>query len=180
MSKEKSDVSSMEVDDQISTNPKFVLDACQDTTLIILMVATAASLALGIKTERLHEKWEMAMEGRSLEKERDIDDLPKNEANYIALTPLWFLKQAALVHPHHRSVVHGSVQYTWLQTYQRCCRLASALSNHSVGFGSTVAVIAPNILAMYEAHFGVPMSGAVINAVNICSAPFLICFGSYP
>ncbi|KAI3708255.1 hypothetical protein L2E82_37420 [Cichorium intybus] len=51
MSKEKSDVSSMEVDDQISTNPKFVLDACQDTTLIILMVATAASLALGIKTE---------------------------------------------------------------------------------------------------------------------------------
>ncbi|KAI3497832.1 hypothetical protein L1887_33411 [Cichorium endivia] len=116
----------------------------------------------------------MAMEGRSLEKERDIDDLPKNEANYTALTPLWFLKRAALVHPHHRSVVHSSVQYTWLQTYQRCCRLASALSNHSVGFGSTVAVIAPNILAMYEAHFRVPMSGAVINAVNICSAPFLI------
>ncbi|KAI3737999.1 hypothetical protein L2E82_28017 [Cichorium intybus] len=107
------------------------------------------------------------MEGRRLEKERDIDDLPKNEANYTALTPLWFLKRAALVHPHRRSVVHGSVQYTWLQTYQRCCRLASALSNHSVGFGSTVAVIAPNIPAIYEAHFGVPMSGAVINAVNI-------------
>ncbi|KAK9058884.1 hypothetical protein SSX86_023728 [Deinandra increscens subsp. villosa] len=99
--------------------------------------------------------------------ERDIDDLPKNEANYTALTPLWFLKRAALVHPHRRSVVHGSLHYTWLQTYRRCRRLASALSNLSVGFGSTVAVIAPNIPAMYEAHFGVPMSGAVLNAVNI-------------
>ncbi|KAF5823998.1 putative acid--thiol ligase [Helianthus annuus] len=99
--------------------------------------------------------------------EKDIDDLPKNEANYTALTPLWFLKRAALVHPNRRSVVHGSVHYTWLQTYRRCCRLASALSKLSVGFGSTVAVIAPNIPAMYEAHFGIPMSGAVINAINI-------------
>ncbi|MFS7909217.1 putative acid--thiol ligase [Helianthus anomalus] len=70
--------------------------------------------------------------------EKDIDDLPKNEANYTALTPLWFLKRAALVHPNRRSVVHGSVHYTWLQTYRRCCRLASALSKLSVGFGSTV------------------------------------------
>ncbi|CAK9138923.1 unnamed protein product [Ilex paraguariensis] len=99
--------------------------------------------------------------------ERDIDDLPKNAANYTALTPLGFLERAALVHPNRKSVVHGSVQYTWLQTYQRCRRLASALSNHSVGFGKTVAVIAPNIPAIYEAHFGVPMAGAVINAVNI-------------
>ncbi|KAJ0687528.1 putative acid--thiol ligase [Helianthus annuus] len=72
--------------------------------------------------------------------ERDIDDLPKNEANYTSLTPLWFLKRAALVHPNRRSVVHASVQYTWQQTYRRCCRLASALSNHSVGFGSTMDV----------------------------------------
>lgn len=99
--------------------------------------------------------------------QKDIDDLPKNSANYTSLTPLWFLKRAALVHPNRRSLVHGSIIFTWLQTYQRCCRLASALSRHSVGFGSTVAVIAPNIPAMYEAHFGVPMSGAVINAVNI-------------
>lgn len=64
-------------------------------------------------------------------------------------------------------MVHGSVYYTWRQTYERCRRLASALSKHSIGVGRTVAVIAPNIPAMYEAHFGVPMAGAVVNCVNI-------------
>ncbi|XP_054807414.1 acetate--CoA ligase CCL3-like [Prosopis cineraria] len=98
---------------------------------------------------------------------RDIDDLPKNAANYTALTPLWFLERAAQVHPARRSVVHGSRHYTWLQTYQRCRRLASALSLRSIGVGSTVAVIAPNIPALYEAHFGIPMAGAVLNPVNI-------------
>ena len=68
---------------------------------------------------------------------RDIDDLPKNGANYTALTPLWFLERAAQVHPNRRSVIHGAHQYTWLQTYQRCRRLASALSLRSIGLGST-------------------------------------------
>ncbi|XP_043721758.1 acetate--CoA ligase CCL3-like isoform X1 [Telopea speciosissima] len=99
--------------------------------------------------------------------EGEIDDLPKNEANYTALTPLWFVDRAALVHPQRISVVHGSLQFTWLQTYQRCRRMASALSKNSVGVGSTVAVIAPNVPAIYEAHFGVPMAGAVLNCVNI-------------
>ncbi|MBA0855159.1 hypothetical protein Goshw_009996 [Gossypium schwendimanii] len=98
---------------------------------------------------------------------RDIDDLPKNAANYTALTPLWFLERAATVQPSRKAVVHGSRTYTWLQTYQRCRRLASALAKRSVGAGSTVAVIAPNIPATYEAHFGIPMCGAVINPVNI-------------
>ncbi|KAJ1380613.1 Glycoside hydrolase, family 3, N-terminal, partial [Sesbania bispinosa] len=98
---------------------------------------------------------------------RDIDDLPKNDANFTALTPLWFLERAALVHPTRKSVVHGSQHYTWHQTYQRCRRFASALSNHSIGPGHTVAVIAPNVPALYEAHFGIPMAGAVVNAVNI-------------
>ncbi|XP_023528985.1 acetate/butyrate--CoA ligase AAE7, peroxisomal-like isoform X1 [Cucurbita pepo subsp. pepo] len=98
---------------------------------------------------------------------RDIDDLPKNDANYTALTPLWFLERAALIHPSRLSVVHGSRRYNWLQTYQRCRRLASALSNISIGAGDTVAMIAPNIPAIYEAHFGVPMAGAVLNCVNI-------------
>lgn len=98
---------------------------------------------------------------------KDIDDLPKNAANYMALTPLWFLDRAATVHPTRTSVVHGSTRYTWLQTYQRCRRLASALSQRSIGLGCTVAIIAPNIPAIYEAHFGVPMAGAVLNAVNI-------------
>ncbi|GAB4850815.1 Acetate/butyrate--CoA ligase aae7, peroxisomal [Ancistrocladus abbreviatus] len=97
----------------------------------------------------------------------DIDDLPKNPANYTALTPLWFLERAALVHPDRKSVVHGSIHYTWRQTYDRCRRLASALSRLSVGSASTVSIIAPNTPAMYEAHFGVPMSGAVLNTVNI-------------
>ncbi|KAJ4850671.1 Acetate/butyrate--CoA ligase aae7, peroxisomal [Turnera subulata] len=108
---------------------------------------------------------------------KDIDDLPKNAANYTALTPLWFLERAATVHPTRVSLLHGSVKYSWRETYQRCRRLASALNNHSVGLGSTgdlssmtnlkVAVIAPNIPASYEAHFAIPMAGAVINPVNI-------------
>lgn len=68
----------------------------------------------------------------------DIDDLPKNAANYTALTPLWFLQRAAQVHPTRKSVIHGSRQYTWHQTYQRCRRFASALSKLSIGPGNTV------------------------------------------
>ncbi|KAL2338969.1 hypothetical protein Fmac_013415 [Flemingia macrophylla] len=98
---------------------------------------------------------------------RDIDELPKNAANYTALTPLWFLQRAAQVHPTRSSIIHGSRRYTWHQTYQRCRRFASALSNSSIGIGNTVAVIAPNIPALYEAHFGIPMAGAVLNPVNI-------------
>ncbi|XP_055818389.1 acetate--CoA ligase CCL3-like [Solanum dulcamara] len=99
--------------------------------------------------------------------ERDIDHLPKNAANYTALTPLWFLERAAMVYPNRKSLIHGSVDYTWLQTYRRCRQLASALTKRSITFGSTVAVIAPNVPAMYEAHFGIPMAGAVLNAVNV-------------
>ncbi|MED6130351.1 Acetate/butyrate--CoA ligase aae7, peroxisomal [Stylosanthes scabra] len=98
---------------------------------------------------------------------RDIDELPKNSANYTALTPLWFLERAAQVHPTRASLIHGSRRYTWQQTYQRCRRFASALSRRSIGLGNTVAVIAPNIPALYEAHFGIPMAGAVLNPVNI-------------
>ncbi|GKV31384.1 hypothetical protein SLEP1_g40076 [Rubroshorea leprosula] len=98
---------------------------------------------------------------------RDIDDLPKNAANYMALTPLWFLDRAATVHPTRKSLIHGSLTYTWRQTYQRCRRLASALCTQSIGPGSTVAIITPNVPAIYEAHFGVPMSGAVLNTINI-------------
>uniref|UniRef100_A0A1D1Y0Z7 4-coumarate--CoA ligase n=1 Tax=Anthurium amnicola TaxID=1678845 RepID=A0A1D1Y0Z7_9ARAE len=99
--------------------------------------------------------------------DRDIDDLPKNAANYTPLTPLWFLERAAHVHPQRASVIHASVRYTWSQTYERCRRLASALSSRSIGTGSTVAIIAPNIPAIYEAHFAIPMAGAVVNTVNI-------------
>ncbi|KAK4483304.1 hypothetical protein RD792_010489 [Penstemon davidsonii] len=71
--------------------------------------------------------------------ERDIDDLPKNPANYTALTPLGFLERAALVHPTRNSLIHGSVVYTWHQTYRRCRQLASALTNRGATFGTTVS-----------------------------------------
>jgi len=98
---------------------------------------------------------------------KDIDDLPRCPANYMALTPLWFIQRAALVYPKRRSVIHCAQQYTWDQTYERCRRLASALAKHSIGPGTTVAVLAPNVPATYEAHFGVPMAGAVLNCINV-------------
>lgn len=74
-------------------------------------------------------------------KSRDIDDLPKIQANYTALTPLWFLDRAAAVHPTRKSLIHGSLEYTWRQTYERCRRLASALADRSIGPGSTVIAL---------------------------------------
>jgi acyl-CoA synthetase (AMP-forming)/AMP-acid ligase II len=75
--------------------------------------------------------------------ERDIDDLPRNDANHTALTPLWFLERAALAQPDRASLVHGPVRYTWADTYRRCRRLASALARRSVGHGSTVNFLSP-------------------------------------
>ncbi len=92
--------------------------------------------------------------------------LEKNAANHVPLTPLSFLERAADVHPDHPSVIHGSQRFTWKQTRERCVRLASALSKRGVGPGDTVAVMLPNIPAMVEAHFGVPMTGAVLNSLN--------------
>ncbi len=95
--------------------------------------------------------------------ERDLD---KNAANYAQLTPLSFLERAAYVYPERMSVVHGTQRYTWKETYARCRRLASALAKRGIGRGDTVAAMLPNIPAMYEMHFGVPMCGAVLNALN--------------
>jgi fatty-acyl-CoA synthase len=92
--------------------------------------------------------------------------LDKNPANYAPLTPLTFIERAAYVHPDRVAVIHGDEQYTWRETYARCRRLASALSRRGIGAGDTVAVMAPNVPAIYEAHFGVPMSGAVLNTLN--------------
>ena len=84
--------------------------------------------------------------------ERDIDDLPRNDANYTALTPLWFLERAALAQPGRASVVHGPVRYTWADTYRRCRSLASALARRSVGHGSTVNLL-NFLLWFYFLHF---------------------------
>ncbi len=92
--------------------------------------------------------------------------LDKRPANYAALTPLGLLQRSAEVYPDHLAVVHGERHYTWAQTYERCRRLASALVGLGVGPGDSVAVMAANTPELYEAHFAVPMAGAVLNALN--------------
>jgi fatty-acyl-CoA synthase len=92
--------------------------------------------------------------------------LERNQANYAALTPLSFLARAADVYPARPAVVHGDVRLTWGEVYQRCRSLASALVRRGIGRGDVVAVMAPNIPAMVEAHFGVPMAGAILNTLN--------------
>ncbi|GIX26234.1 MAG: acyl-CoA synthetase [Burkholderiales bacterium] len=92
--------------------------------------------------------------------------LDRNPANYTPLSPLSFLEWAAYVYPKRPSVIHGERRMTWAETYARCRRLASALQRRGVGEGDTVAVMAPNIPAMVEAHFGPAMIGAVLNTLN--------------
>src|SRR5271168_2500378 len=89
--------------------------------------------------------------------------LDRNEANYAPLTPLTFLERAAYVYPDRLSVVHGAQRFTWKETYARCRRLASALTRLGIGRNDTVSVMLPNTPPMVEAHFGVPMCGAVLN-----------------
>ncbi|HEX2198341.1 MAG TPA: acyl-CoA synthetase [Burkholderiales bacterium] len=93
-------------------------------------------------------------------------DLDRNPANFVPLTPLSFIERAAAVYPERLAVVHGAQRYTWRETYARSRRLASALARRGIGAGDTVAVMLPNIPPMYEAHFGVPMCGAVLNSLN--------------
>jgi fatty-acyl-CoA synthase len=93
--------------------------------------------------------------------------LDKNLANHVPLSPLTFLSRTARVFPEHLAMIHGQTRRSWSETAQRCRRLASALTARGIGHGDTVAVMAPNIPELFEAHFGVPMTGAVLNALNI-------------
>jgi fatty-acyl-CoA synthase len=95
--------------------------------------------------------------------ERDLD---KTAANFAALTPLQFMERTASVYPDHPALIHGERRQTWSETYARCRQLASALVQIGIGVGDTVSIMAPNIPEMYEAHFGVPMSGGVLNSLN--------------
>ena len=87
-------------------------------------------------------------------------------ANYTPLSPLSLLARSAAVYPKRVAVIHGGRRLSWSQVYERCCRLASALTQHGVAEGDTVAAMLPNVPAMYEMHFGVPMTGAVLNTLN--------------
>ena len=93
-------------------------------------------------------------------------DLDRSPANYAPLTPLGFIERAATVHSQRLAVVHGARRFTWEQTYARCRRLASALARRGIGAGDTVAVMLSNTPEMVECHFGVPMTGAVLNTLN--------------
>jgi fatty-acyl-CoA synthase len=93
-------------------------------------------------------------------------DLDKNPANHAPLTPLGFIERAAYVYPRRTAVIHGTRRTTWAETYARCRRLASALAKRGIGAGDAVAAMLANTPEMYECNFGVPMSGAVLNALN--------------
>lgn len=93
--------------------------------------------------------------------------LDKTPANFVPLSPLSFLERTAAVYSGLTSTVHESRHFTWAQTYERCRRFASYLVRQGIGRGDTVAAMLPNIPAMNEAHFAVPMAGAVLNALNI-------------
>jgi fatty-acyl-CoA synthase len=97
-------------------------------------------------------------------------------ANYAPLTPLSFLYRAAKVNPQRIAWIHGDRQSSYADFASRCRRLASALSRRGIGAGDTVAIMAPNIPAMLEAHYGVPMTGAVLNALNIRLDPAALAF----
>ncbi len=92
--------------------------------------------------------------------------LDRNPANYTPLSPLSFIERAADVYPDRTAIIHGAIRRTWAETYRRCRQLASALTVRGIGLGDTVAVMLPNIPSMVEAHFGVPMTGAVLNTLN--------------
>jgi fatty-acyl-CoA synthase len=102
--------------------------------------------------------------------------LEKNPANFASLSPLSFLAWAADVYPDRTAVIYGEHRTSWSDVYGRCRRLASALSGKGVGEGDTVAVMAPNIPALFELHYGIPMTGAVINALNTRLDPKAIAY----
>jgi len=93
-------------------------------------------------------------------------DLPKNPANYRPLTPLTFLERAADVYPDHIAIIHGALRRTYRDFHARSKKLASALAKRGIGRGDTVAVLLANTPAMLECHYGVPMTGAVLNTLN--------------
>ncbi len=103
-------------------------------------------------------------------------NLDKNPANHIPLSPLTFLERSATIHPEHTAWVHGKSRKTYGEFYNRCRQFASALSKRGLGKGDVVSVMLPNIPAMLEAHYGVPMVGAVLHTINTRLDPAIIAF----
>ena len=93
-------------------------------------------------------------------------NLDKNDANYVPLTPLSFIERAKDIYPNYEAVVYESRKYTWSEVYKRCIKFASALDKLGIKIGDTVSVLAFNTPEIFEAHYSIPMVGAVINAIN--------------
>ncbi len=103
-------------------------------------------------------------------------DLGRNDANFAPISPLSFIERAAQVYPQRLAIVHGELRRNWSEHYARCRQLASALARHGIGKGDTVAVMLPNTPPMAEAHFGIPMTGAVLNSLNTRLDPETVAF----
>ena len=93
--------------------------------------------------------------------------LDKDLANHVSLSPISFLRRSAEIYPAKPAIIYDSYQVSYENFYARCCKLAQALRKIGIGIGDTVAVMAPNVPAMLECHYGVPMTGAVLNTINI-------------
>ena len=93
-------------------------------------------------------------------------NLDKNEANYVPLSPLTFLERTKDIYPNYEAIVYESRSYTWKEIYKRCVKFASALDKLGVKTGDTVSIMAFNTPEIFEAHYSIPMVGAVINAIN--------------
>jgi fatty-acyl-CoA synthase len=103
-------------------------------------------------------------------------DLPQTPANHAPISPLSFIERTAEVYPHRLAIVHGDLRQDWATTYSRCRQLACALTQAGIGKNDTVAVMLPNTPPMVEAHFGIPMAGAVLNALNTRLDPETVAF----
>ncbi|CAN0919018.1 Isovalerate--CoA ligase AAE2 [Linum grandiflorum] len=97
---------------------------------------------------------------------KSMEGLLRSPANHVPLSPISFLERSAKVYRDRTSLVYGSVKYTWSETHHRCVKLASALSQLGISPGDVVATLAPNVPAMYELHFAVPMAGAILCTLN--------------
>lgn len=103
-------------------------------------------------------------------------NLGKNAANFVPLSPVSFIERTKDVYPDYTSVIYGDKPYTWIETYNRCLKFADALEKHGVGIGDTVSVMAPNIPEIFELHYSVPMTGAVLNTINTRVEPETIAY----
>ena len=93
-------------------------------------------------------------------------NLDKNKANYVPLTPISFIERTKDIYPNYEAIVYKKRSYTWKQVYDRSIKFASALEKHGIKSGDTVSIMAANTPELFEAHYSVPMTGAVLNAIN--------------